>query len=243
MTLEELQRRNAEAGWLIARRSASAAGKALLFNVESIESTNREIAAIYGLSDEESARLLPGRGDGAVANVQKVANGLLGQDTGPNGGQAIKVARTAIQNGHAAKMLATLVKAGPKAAQAAASGGSVAAKGTPWGWIATAGYAVGTAGWFAYSARDFSLQAFQLVLERDGLRIDVADAAIADAEASQAPDDPAVVQTAPAGVDPSEASIASRARGLGSRVGETMSQALGSLRRSSRQTQGDVAGN
>ena len=241
MTLEELKQKHTEAGWLIVRRSASAAGKALLFNVESIESTNREIAGIYGLSDEEIARLRPGSGDGTVANVQKLANGLLGQDTVPNGGQAMKVARTAIQNGHATKMLATLLKAGPKAAQAAASGGSVAARGTPWGWIATAGYAVGTAGWFAYSARDFNLQAFRFVVERDAIEIEAEPEMIAEPAARETPEEPGMAaKTASAAIGIHPAAIASRASRLSGRVGATMTDAFGRLRRSPKPVLDDV---
>ena len=160
MTVEELNQKYTEAGWLIAKRSASAAGKALLFNGESLEDATREIAAIYELSNEEIACLQPKEDSGAAASVQRFAQDLLGDGADANASQAMKVAKTAIQNGQTAKMLATLLRAGPKAAQAAAAGGKVASKGTPWGWIATAGYAVGTASWFAYSARAFNLEAF-----------------------------------------------------------------------------------
>ena len=170
MTAEELNQNYTQASWLIAKRSASVAGKALLFNNESSKGVTREIADIYGLSDEEVALFRVSDDKGAIASVQKTVQGLLSDRT--DASPTMKVARSALKNGQAATTVAALLTAGPKAAQAAAAAGSHAAsKGTPWGWIATAGYAVGSAGWFAYNARAFNLRIFEFVRDREGIEI------------------------------------------------------------------------
>lgn len=171
MTGDELNAKYATASWVIARRSASAAGKAMMFSSESVEDTAREIAAVYGLSDEEISRLQPYGESGAVASVQRFTNSLLGNGTEASASQAVAVAKTALKTGRTAKVLATLFKAGPAAAKAAATSGQVAGKSTPWGWIATAGYAAGSAGWFAYNARAFNLTVYELVREREGIEL------------------------------------------------------------------------
>ncbi|MBD8548278.1 hypothetical protein [Sphingomonas sp. CFBP 8760] len=226
MTLEELNRKHTEANWLIAKRSASAAGKALLFSSESLEDTIRDIAALYGLTEDEVARLQPRNDSSTVASLQKMATGLFGQETDPNAGQAMQIARTAIQNGTTKTMAATLMRAGPRAAQAAAAGGSAASRGTPWGWIATATYAAGTAGWFAYSARAFNVEAFEIVREREGIEPTVipSDAAV----------DP-VIDVASERMTlsielPTAAAIASKANALTSKAGTMLSGAFSGLR-------------
>lgn len=227
MTPEQLDQRYAEASWLIARRSASAAGKALLFSSESLDDTIRDIASVYGLSEDEIVRLQPRSDGGAVANIQKMANGLLGQEADPNAGQAMKIARTAIQNGTTTTMLATLMKAGPRAAQTVAAGGSAAGRGTPWGWIATATYAAGTAGWFAYSARAFNLEAFDLVRERDGIEPISEPPDPADVGPM---DDPTSRRMTLSIEVPTAAAIASKASELTGRAGTMLGGALTRIR-------------
>ena len=175
MTLEELDARYQAASWLIAKRSAAAAGKALIFSAASLDEAAREIAAIYGLNDEESARVQPANAHTALANVQKAANGLFGDTMGMSTGQALSAAKTAIASGQKGSALHALVQAGPKAAKALVAGGQVAnkaaGKGTPWGWIATAVYAAGTGSWFAYNLRAFNLAAYELVRLRENIEL------------------------------------------------------------------------
>jgi hypothetical protein len=222
MTLEELNQKHTEASWLIARRSASAAGKALLFTSESLEDTISEIVAIYGLSDDEVIELQPRGDDGTVASLQKMTNGLLGRETNRDAGQAMKIARTAIQNGTTTAMLATLMKAGPRAAQTAAAGGSAASRGTPWGWIATATYAAGTAGWFAYSARAFSVEAFEFVRKRDGIELPIIP--------SNTMDDPASEKMTLSIELPTPAAVMTKASDITGKAGAMLSGAWSSLR-------------
>ncbi len=226
MTPEELNQKHTEVNWLIARRSASAAGKALLFSSESLDDTIRDIIAIYGLSESEVARL-QSRGDGStVASLQKVTNGLLGQKTDPNAGQAMKIARTAIQNGTTTTMLATLMKAGPRAAQTAAASGSAASRGTPWGWIATATYAAGTAGWFAYSARAFSTEAFEFVRNREGI-----EPVVTPSDTTEDPAENAAAKTMTLSIElPTPTAIASKASEVAGKAGARLSGGWNSLR-------------
>ena len=95
MTAEELNEKYTKASWLIARLSASVAGKALLFNTESSRDAMKEIAAIYELSDDEFASFNISDDMGAVASVQKTVQGLLGDAT--DASPTMKVAKTAIK--------------------------------------------------------------------------------------------------------------------------------------------------
>ena len=179
MTLEELNANYQAASWLIARRSAAAAGKALIFSAGSLDDAAREIAAVYGLSDEECARVHPGSAHDALSSVQTAASGLFGDTMGMTAGQAMSVAKTAVASGQKGKVLQALMQAGPGAAKAVAAGGtavgkvagSTAGKGTPWGWIATAVYAAGTGSWFAYNLRRFNLAAYELVRLRENIEL------------------------------------------------------------------------
>lgn len=175
MTLEELDANYKAAGWLIAKRSTVAAGKALIFTAESLDSAAGEIAAIYGLSAEEVARVHPTGANNALDNIQKATNGLFGETMGLSTGQAMTVAKEAVASEQKVKLLKTLMTAGPKAAAAAMAGGKAASqaagKGTPWGWIATAVYAAGTGSWFAYNLRAFNLAAYELVRLRENIEV------------------------------------------------------------------------
>lgn len=230
MTHDELNEKYKAANWLVAKRSASAAGKALFFSNESLETIIAEIAAIYGLGEDEVAALASPADAGAVAQVQKLATGLFGQDVPPSGNQAMQVARSAVQNGTVATMIGTLVKAGPMAAQRVAAGGAAASKGTPWGWIATAVYAAGTGGWFAYNAHAFNLEAFRFVQRREGIVLVAEPAEIVVVEpAEQAPDDTVTIELKL----PTARAAAARATALADKVGSLFGGAFGSLGRRS----------
>lgn len=224
MTEGELNEKYTEASWLIAKRSASAAGKAIFFDAESLADTTREIGSLYGLSDEEMDRLGSHSEGGTVASVQRLTTQLLSNGNQPSAGKAIEVAKTAIENNQTTTMLATLLKAGPTAAQAVANGGQIAAKGTPWGWIITAGYAVGTAGWFAYSARAFNLEVFEFVRQREGITLSAAPV-----EASEDNSD----QTTTFEIKvPTFAGLRSKASSLGEKAGAAAKGLFGRFRSS-----------
>lgn len=175
MTLEELDARYGAASWLIAKRSATAAGRALMFSADSLDDAAMEIAAIYGLTDEERARVRPAHADDALLSVQRAANGLFGDAMGFDDGQVMTVAKQAIASGQKAKVLRALVQAGPAAAKTVVAGGKVgghaAGKGTPWGWIATAVYAAGTGTWFAYNLRAFNIATYEMVRLRENIEL------------------------------------------------------------------------
>lgn len=221
MTAEELNERYTKASWLIAKLSASVAGKALVFSTESSQDAMQEIAAVYELSDDEFASLNFNDGIGAVASVQKTVQGLLGDVT--DASPTMKVARTAIKNGQTTSALAALWNAGPQAAKAAAAGGHAISKGTPWVWIATAGYAVGSAGWFAYNARAFNLRVFELVREREGIVV------------TTTPEEPHNQTAADETITfeiklPTATAITARATMLSSKAGAAVSTVFGKLR-------------
>lgn len=222
MTLEELNQRYTDASWLIATRSASAAGKALIFSSESLDETLREIAVMYQLSDDDAAQLAPPSGSGTVAGIQKLAGNLLGEGQ-EAAHPAVNIARSAIRSGQARNVLTTFFKAGPSAAQAVATAGNAAAKGTPLGWIATAGYAVGSAAWFAYSARAYNLHAFEFIRQREGLVMETDPPIERRGEDFDVPGDRA-------SASPKFAAIASRASALTSKAGGAVSSVLGKLR-------------
>jgi hypothetical protein len=173
MTLDELDANYKAASWLIAKRSAAAAGKALMFSADSLDAASKEIAAIYGLNDEEWASVLPTNAESTLATVQTAANGLFGDTMGLSTSQAMSVAKKAVASGQKIKVLQTLMRAGPNAAKAVAAGGKAAGRtaggGTPWGWIATAAYAAGTGSWFAFNLRAFNLAAYEMVRSREGI--------------------------------------------------------------------------
>lgn len=226
MTWEELNERYHRANRLIAKRSAAAAGKALTFSTQGLDEVTQEIAEIYGLGADEVASIQPAIEGGMMDGLQKIAGTLFGDAEDPDASKPVRFARTAIRNGQAAAMLATLVKAGPKAAAAAAAGGGAAAKATPWGWMATAAYAAGTAGWFAYNARSVNLLAFELVRQREG--IELADTVEA-LPPTDGPDDAPV--TLPAKVTAAAAGLAAQAGKLGGRLGGAASGASSRFRR------------
>lgn len=171
MTLEELNQLSTSANWLIAKRSAGAAGKALTFDLQSVEAFVVELSQIYGLTEDEVARLNVSASPGKIAGVQSAAKKLLGDVVPSSSDQAATIVKAAIQNGKTAATVMSFVKAGPAAAQAAAAGGAVASKGTPWGWIATAAFAAGSAGWFAYNARALNVAAYEIVRQREGIEV------------------------------------------------------------------------
>lgn len=225
MTEGELNAKYTEASWLIAKRSASAAGKAIFFNAERLADTTREIGALYGLSDEELSRLSSHGEGGVVATVQQLTNQFLSDGTHPSAGQAIQVAKAAVQHNQTTTMLATLLKAGPAAAQAVASGSQVATKSHPLGWILTAGYAVGSAGWFAYSARAFNLEAFEFVRQREHIILSAAPVEISE-------DDPAIETTTFEIKVPTLAGLRSKASSLGVKAGAVAKGLFGRFRSS-----------
>lgn len=175
MTLDDLDAKFREANWLIATRSTMAAGQALIFSAGSLDHAAEDIAAIYALSEEEKAKVQPTQAHSALESIQKAANGLFGEAMGMSAGEAASVAKKAVVGGKKLKFLKTLIQAGPKAAKLAVSGGKAASqipsKGTPWGWIATAAYAVGTGAWFAYNLHAFNIASYELVRRREGIQL------------------------------------------------------------------------
>ncbi len=175
MTLDEIDAKFREASWLIAKHSTVAAGQALIFSAGSLDDAASEIAAIYSLSEDEKTRVQPTHAYGALDSVQKAANGLFGNSFGMSTGQAASMAKKAVTSGKKLKFLKTLMQAGPKAAKLAMgtgkTAGHAAGKGTPWGWIATAAYAVGTGSWFAYNLHAFNIAAYELVRLREGIEL------------------------------------------------------------------------
>jgi hypothetical protein len=175
VTLDDLDAKFREASWLIAKRSTVAAGQALIFSAGSLDDAAEEVAAIYALSAEEKAQVQPTHAHAALESVQTAANGLFGDALGMSAGQAASVAKKAVASGKKLTFLKTLMQAGPKAAKLAVSGGKAASraagKGTPWGWIATAAYAVGTGSWFAYNLHAFNIAAYDLVRLREQIEL------------------------------------------------------------------------
>lgn len=175
MTLDDLDAKFREASWLIARRSTVAAGQALIFSAGSLDDAAEEVAAIYALSVEEKARVQPTHAHAALESVQTAANSVFGESFGMSASQATSVARKAVASGKKLTFLKTLMQAGPKAAKLALNGGKAASKaagkGTPWGWIATAAYAVGTGSWFAYNLHAFNIAAYDVVRIREQIEL------------------------------------------------------------------------
>jgi hypothetical protein len=227
MTHDELNERYKAANWLVAKRSASAAGKALFFSNESLQTIMAEIVVIYDLNEDEIAAFANPPNEGAVAQVQKLATGLFGQDVEPSKNQAIQVARSAVQNGTAATMFTTLLKAGPVAAQKVAAGGAAVTKGTPWAWIASAAYAVGTGGWFAYSAHAFNSEVYQFVQRREGMVLvaEPADTVLVQS-VEQASDETMTIELKL----PTAKAAAAHATEFAGKVGSIIGGAFGSLR-------------
>lgn len=175
MTLDDLDAKFREASWLIAKRSTVAAGQALIFSVGSLDDVAEELAAIYALSGEEKARVQPTHAHAALESVQTAANSLFGETLGMSAGQAASAAKKAVASGKKLTFIKTLMQAGPKAAKLAVSSskaaGDAAGKGTPWGWIATAAYAVGTGSWYAYNLHAFNIAAYDLVRLRERIEL------------------------------------------------------------------------
>ncbi|MBD8546797.1 hypothetical protein [Sphingomonas sp. CFBP 8760] len=175
MTLDDLDAKFREASWLIAKRSTVAAGQALIFSVGSLDDAAEEVAAIYALSGEEKARVQPTHAHAALESVQTAASSLFGETLGMSAGQAASAAKKAVASGKKLTFLKTLMQAGPKAANLAVSGGkaagNAAGKSTPWGWIATAAYAVGTGSWYAYNLHAFNIAAYDLVRLRERIEL------------------------------------------------------------------------
>jgi hypothetical protein len=169
MTLDELDALYDQANRLILGRSATAAGKALVFSSSSLDDAASEIADLYGLTSDERSILGSTNGSGALSSVQETASGLVGGSRSLDAAKAVSIAKTAIESGRTLKAASALLKAGPKAAEAAAAGGQLAGKATVWGWIATAAYAAGTGSWFAYNLRSYNLAAYEARRVREGI--------------------------------------------------------------------------
>jgi hypothetical protein len=173
VTIDDLDRIYRENAWQIAKRSGMAGFKAYALGSESLEELTDRIADAYGLDPDDRHRLAPTRSidllDGAGKLKENAATlaGLKIANDARRSGALLKTGKALLRGGRGAAKAAALV--GPKASSAAKiarKAGGAGGRAVPYAAIATAIYAVGSAGFFAAQARRFNVACYDLLRER-----------------------------------------------------------------------------
>lgn len=150
MTLEELDKKYYEASWIIAEIGAVSAIKLILDDKSGMANCTAKIGEVYGLTEEDVATLSAKVGF-SVSDYDLSKGSDLPTSEADDSLGSLFMKRVG------PAMLNRVKTAVPQIDL-----------------VLSAGHAVGTAGWFAYKARSFNLEAYQLTALRNDVDLSAA---------------------------------------------------------------------